>query len=111
MNHTDAFTQGQTPTAPAKAADRSHSQEQSNGQLTADQEMAFRLKQTIDRTGKYSYKLDDLAAGYAAGTGVPSAEARAEIQAKFEQHIGKSPQQYLDHRFETRKANSQSRGR
>ena len=109
MNMTATTTSRQTTSAPSPA-DRSHSQGPSNGQLTADQEMAFRLKQTIDRTGKYSYKLDDMAAGYAAGKGVSVTEAREEIQAKFEQHVGQSPQQYLDQRFEARKARSQSRG-
>lgn len=79
--------------------------------LTADQELVFKLKQSIDNQGRYAYRLNDMSAGYAAGKGIQTEEARKEIEASFTKNIGKSPKDYLEQRFETRKSKDQGMSR
>ena len=78
--------------------------------MSAEQEMVFKLKMAIDERGRYSYRLNDMASGFAAGKGVSVSEARGSIESEFERQIGTSPKQYLDQRFNARKSNGQDQG-
>lgn len=78
--------------------------------MSAKQEMVFKLKMAIDERGRYSYRLNDFASGFAAGKGVSVSEARSSIENEFERQIGTSPKQYLDQRFNARKNNGQDQG-
>ncbi len=68
--------------------------------LHPDQELAYRLKSAIDQRGRYSFRLDDMTAGFAAGRGISNTAARTLIESQFTQHMGMSPQQYLDQRYQ-----------
>ncbi|MCH6256808.1 hypothetical protein MLD52_09640 [Puniceicoccaceae bacterium K14] len=76
---------------------------------SAEQEMLFSLKANIDKYGRYSNKLTDMAQGYAAGRGVPSTSARMAIEDKFANQFGRTPKQYLEQQFEQRKQHSRGR--
>lgn len=65
-----------------------------------EQELVSHLKSIIDRDGKYSYRLDDIAAGFAAGRGVSHLQARMEIEHQFTNNYGSSPKQYMDKRYQ-----------
>jgi hypothetical protein len=67
-----------------------------------DQELVYRLKSAIDQRGRYSFRLNDMAAGFAAGKQTSNAEARRSIEDKFTEHTGQSPQEYLDHHYAQR---------
>jgi hypothetical protein len=41
--------------------------------------------------------------GYAAGQGIPFAEARKAIEARFEQEFGRTPHGYLDRHYADRR--------
>lgn len=88
----------------------------------SNQELLFGLKSTIDRSGRYNYKLEDYALGYAAGAGMSSRAAKREISEKFEKQFGIAPKQYLERSWEQNrtqrhsqheksKENDNSRGR
>lgn len=91
--------------------------------LHPDQELVYRLKSAIDQRGRYSFRLDDMASGMAAGRGISNTAARTLIENRFTEQMGMSPQQYLDHHYneqrrqgtelETTRArnNGQGRGR
>jgi hypothetical protein len=66
----------------------------------AETDMVYKLKTAIDQRGRYAYRLNDMASGFAAGRGVTPMEARAEIETSFRKTFGKSPQEYLDAHYE-----------
>lgn len=66
---------------------------------TPDQHLVHRLRGAIDKTGRYSYRLNDMAAGYGAARGVKASEARQGIEQIFTQEFGMSPHQYLDRHY------------
>jgi hypothetical protein len=83
----------------------------SNGagtELHPDQELVYRLKTAIDQRGRYSFRLDDMAAGFAAGQGISNAAARRAIEDRFTQQMGQSPQEYLDRHYDERRELDQS---
>jgi len=105
-----------------------HEERQQNGsgrELTPDQELVFRLKTAIDQRGRYSFRLDDMAAGFAAGQKITNAAARRAIEDRFTEQMGHSPKEYLDRHYDERRElgntvspvrtrerrNSQDRGR
>ena len=67
-----------------------------------ERELASRLRATIDRNGRYSYRLDDMAAGFAAGRGISPTEARRNIENVFQTTYSRSPKEYMDQRFKDR---------
>ncbi len=71
----------------------------------AEQDMLYRLKSAIDGRGRYAYRLNDMASGYAAANGMPATVARMEIERKFTDQFGKSPQEYLDRHYEEMREN------
>jgi hypothetical protein len=75
----------------------------------SDQELVYRLKAAIDARGRYSFRLDDMAAGLSVGNGVSHVEARKNIEERFKTHLGQSPQEYLDRHYEQRRQNEQER--
>ena len=78
----------------------------SNGQATdvhPDQELVYRLKSAIDQRGRYSFRLNDIAAGFASGRSVTPATARQTIEKSFTEQFGLSPQQYLDRHYDERR--------
>jgi len=83
----------------------SHNINQPGQQMNQDQELVYRLKSAIDQRGRYSFRLNDMAAGFAAGQGVSNAEARRSIEDKFTAQLGQSPQEYLDQHYEHRRQN------
>lgn len=63
--------------------------------------MVFRLQDVIDENGRYSFRLKDLAIGYAAAKGMTELEAKQEINRCFEREMGIGLKDYLeDHRRE-----------
>ena len=91
MNQAQTPTNGEAPTMETSSRGRN------NGAKTnPEQEMILRLKTAIDDRGRYSYRLNDIAAGYAAGKGVSTTQARVHIEESFERQVGQSPQEYLD---------------
>ena len=64
-----------------------------------ERELASRLKSAIDRNGKYSYRLDDMTAGFAAGRNIPSYDARESIEDIFSETYRCTPHEYLERRF------------
>jgi len=74
-------------------------------QQQAEQDMLYRLKSAIDGRGRYAYRLNDMASGYAAAHGMPATVARMEIEKKFTDQFGKSPQEYLDRHYEEMREN------
>lgn len=79
--------------------------------MNAEQELVFQLKTAIDQRGRYSYRLNDMAAGYAAGKKVSVMKARTLIEESFERHTGQSPQQYLDQHYTELKQSRPREGR
>ena len=86
------------PVLPARTTDVSHdtSRESAAPERTPDQDLVHRLKTAIDQRGRYAFRLDDMAHGYAAGQGVSFTEARKVIEMRFEQEFGRTPHAYLD---------------
>jgi len=81
---------------------------------TEERELASRLKAVIDRSGRYSYRLDDMAAGFAAGRDITPIKARAEIERHFKSVYSVSPKEYMDRRYhelEQTRGRSSFRGR
>lgn len=74
---------------------------------TPEQSLVHRLRGAIDKSGRYSHRLNDMTAGYSAGQGVPFTEARKAIEEKFATEVGMSPHQYLDRHYATRRENVQ----
>lgn len=72
-------------------------------ELSPDQELVYRLKAAIDQRGRYAFRLNDMAAGYAAAQGISNAAARSAIEERFTQALGKSPQEYLDRHYDERR--------
>ena len=71
--------------------------------LHPDQELAYRLKSAIDQKGRYSFRLNDLAAGFASGRNVSHTMARQTIEKQFSEQMGMSPQEYLDRHYAERR--------
>ena len=71
--------------------------------------MAYALKAQIDQYGKYSYRLSDMAIGYAAAAGTNRFAAKAEIENKFQKCFGQSPHDYLQNHYSQRRDASQGR--
>jgi hypothetical protein len=109
QNAETAKTNGQTPSDTLHRNDQDRANEIRSGQ--AEQEMLFKLKGAIDQHGRYSYRLNDLSTGYAAGRGVPIMSARHAIEHKFEQEFGISPKMYLDQHYEERREMGQENER
>lgn len=81
-----------------------------NGQATdlhPDQELVYRLKSAIDQRGRYSFRLNDIAAGFASGRNVTPTTARQTIEKSFIEQLGLSPQQYLDRHYDERRQQGQ----
>lgn len=78
---------------------------------TPDQHLVHRLRGAIDKTGRYSYRLNDMAAGYGAARGVKASEARQGIEQIFVQEFGMSPHQYLDRHYAARRENAPQNGK
>lgn len=74
---------------------------------TPDQDLVHRLKTAIDQRGRYAFRLDDMAHGYAAGQSVSFAEARKAIEARFEKEFGRAPHAYLDRHYASRRESAQ----
>lgn len=72
-------------------------------------DLVFTIKANIDQHGKYKYRLNDMAMGYAAATGTTSFQAKAEIEDKFTQSFGRSPHEYLERHYNQLRETSQSR--
>ena len=70
---------------------------------TPEQDLVHRLKTAIDQRGRYAFRLDDMSSGYAAGQGIPFADARKAIEARFEQEFGRIPHAYLDRHYAERR--------
>ena len=66
--------------------------------------MAFKLKETIDKSGRYKYKLQDYSLAFAAGRGVSPQEAKNIIQDDFEKEFGIGMKDYLDNTREQYKS-------
>ncbi len=95
--------------APSQSADKGQSQDSKLTQ--GEQDMVHRLKEAIDQNGRYGYRLNDMAAGYAAAKDMPRLAAKEAIEKKFEQQLGSKPKQYLDQHYEMRRNMGQGRGR
>ncbi len=75
----------------------------SPGEMNQDQELVLKLKIAIDQRGRYSYRLDDMASGYAAGKGISLSDAKRSIEDRFRREVGQTPQEYLDARYAARR--------
>lgn len=66
-------------------------------EITAEQrEMSFELKKTMDRTGRYKFKLQDYSLAFAAGRGTSPTEAKSIIQENYKNEFGIEMKDYLD---------------
>lgn len=90
------------PTTPTPATGVGPTQGQPP-ELRPEQELDYRLKGAIDQRGRYSFRLDDMAAGFAAGRNVTHAEARKSIEDSFTRQFGQRPQDYLDQHYDQRR--------
>lgn len=81
----------ENPTKTINAVTTDHSQ------LRTENKLASRLQDAIDERGRYSYKLKEYALGYAAGAGINEEDAKEKIKAVFQDRIGVSIQDYLEH--------------
>jgi hypothetical protein len=90
----------QTPTEPTRSNGHdTGAANQQPEQDSTDQQMVYGLKTAIDQRGRYSYRLNDMALGFAAGKQTSTLAARAEIEDRFTQSIGRSPQEYLNEHY------------
>jgi len=109
-----AMTESSPPSVTQSHADtQSASTAQSHIQTASPEvEMVLKLKIAIDDRGRYAYRLKDMAAGYAAASGINRFEAQLEIERKFESTVGCSPKQYLDQHYNMMRGqrNGASRG-
>ena len=110
--------QDRDTTAPQRGSDARphHDDRQSNGngstpELHPDQELVYRLKTAIDQRGRYSFRLDDMAAGFAAGQNISNAAARRAIEDRFTEQMGHSPKEYLDRHYDERRELNQGSNR
>lgn len=111
----DTSTQGKdTGQAPQENGRR---RENGNAAATlgeVEQDLVYRLKGAIDQRGHYSYRLNDMSIGYAAGRGIHETAAKFEIESKFAEKFGATPHEYLEHQFkerdELRQANERKEG-
>ena len=87
---------------PEQGLESSENATRKNAGITPEQELIYRLKTAIDDRGRYSFRLNDMAAGLAIGRGVSKDVARQAIEKSFEDHVGVSPKQYLDRHFQHR---------
>lgn len=85
----------ETTTLPANGATKAEAPLHSE-----ERELVSRLKAIIDRNGRYSYRLDDMAAGFAAGRGVSPVAARMEIEDQFVKTYQRSPKEYMEQRYQ-----------
>jgi len=76
----------------------------------ARQNMLHRIKAAIDEKGRYSYRLNDMAAGYAAGKGISSIAARKNIEDQFIQQFNVSPKTYLEAHYDEMRENGYNVG-
>ncbi len=72
--------------------------------LHPDQELVYRIKSSIDQRGRYSFRLGDMAAGFAAGKDVSPTMARHTIENRFKEQLGMSPKEYLDKHYDELRA-------
>lgn len=78
----------------------------------AEKEMAWAIRGSINRSGRYSYEVDRLSLGFAAGKGISTYEARKQVESIFQKEMQLTPKQYLErHRQERGLKVEQSRGR
>lgn len=110
--------QDRDTSAPQRDSDprQYHDERPTNGttpELHPDQELVYRLKTAIDQRGRYSFRLDDMAAGFAAGQNISNTAARRAIEDRFTEQMGHSPKQYLDRHYDERRELTQdsTRGR
>ena len=82
------------------ASNNSTNPTQSQTATIEERELVSRLKAAIDRNGRYSYRLDDMAAGFSAGRGLNPIAARMEIERKFTYTYDMSPKDYMDQRYQ-----------
>lgn len=93
----------------AQSADPASNSAQKSGEpnqtsdLRHEQDLDFRLKNCIDQRGRYSFRLGDMSAGFAAGRNVSPAIARRTIEDNFTKQFGLTPQAYLDQHYDERR--------
>lgn len=107
----DTKTQGTN----AEQAPQGNGQHQGNGNAATplgevEQDLVYRLKGAIDQRGRYSYRLNDMSIGYAAGRGIHETAAKFEIESKFAEKFGVTPHKYLEHQFKERDELRQANG-
>lgn len=73
--------------------------------------LVYKLKGAIDQRGRYAFRLNDMAAGFAAGQGVSAMKARSEIERAFTGAFGQSTQAYLDNHYNQLRESGQLRPR
>lgn len=88
-----------------QATDKDIDKANSERYAEPETELLYSLKSTIDRSGRYNYRLEDFSLGYAAGAGMSSRAAKRELSEKFERQFGLAPKQYLERSFEQNRAN------
>lgn len=98
-----------TETHPSATQTQHTANHQEAQRIDPVHDMVYTLKSQIDQNGKYKYRLNDMAVGYAAGSGKNRFEAKAEIQDKFEQVVGQSPHDYLQQHYSQMRGVSQTR--
>lgn len=96
-NRTDESPQHEQATQAVAQERKTNGQAQ---ELNPDQELVYRLKAAIDSRGRYSFRLQDMTAGFAAGRGVSNTIARQSIEDNFTKQIGLSPKEYLDRHYD-----------
>ncbi len=86
---------------PIKTNGRGNGSGEKSNQQAIERKLVSRLQEAVDDRGRYSYRLKDLAIGYAAGQGCRELAAREKINKTFEQQMGMGLQEYLEeHRLE-----------
>ena len=73
--------------------------------------LAEEVRRAIDREGRYSDRLDDMAAGFAAGRLCSHFEARQTISERFQQRYEQSMQNCLDAHYKQMKQYGQNERR
>ena len=110
FSYLKTVTQTSTANTMNEKQNSGNTQQRGNGnapELHPDQELVYRLKAAIDQRGRYSFRLNDMAAGFAAGQGISNAAARRAIEDRFTDQVGRSPQEYLDKHYDERRQQGQ----
>lgn len=110
-NKIDNMKETQTPQGVRTNGAGHEATNSPDNQTANNLDLVYRIKGAIDQRGKYSFRVDDMAAGYAAVNGITQTEARKSIEERFKTHVGESPKEYLERQYALKKQNGMVKGK